>query len=313
VPPIDLEPAALAVTGLLDQIADKQLGDPTPCADAPVASLLDHLMGLSLAFTWAARKTTASEAGDTSSRPGLGPTDHLDPNWRSELPKRLQDLVEAWREPSAWEGMTEAGGMTMPAEVAAMVALDELVLHGWDLARATGQRYTCDPASSAAVLDFVTVSAQPDQAHLREGLFGPVIEVPDDAPAFDRALGLAGRDPAWAPEPAADPADVVRRLFESYHAQDRETAERLIGAEFTFTSPQDDHIDRAAYFDTCFPTANRTRTHEMQRVAVTGDDVFVMYEYELLDGAVHRNAELLTVRRGQVVEAQVFFGGRYDR
>ena len=95
--------------------------------------------------------------------------------------------------------MAEAGGVRMPAEQMGAVALDELVLHGWDLARATGQPFPCDPASTAAVLEFTTVSAQPEHAGHREGLFGPVVESRTDAPAFDRALGFAGRDPAWTP------------------------------------------------------------------------------------------------------------------
>ena len=93
--------------------------------------------------------------------------------------------------------MTEAGGTTLPGEVAGVVALDEVVLHGWDLARATGQEFMCDPASAEAVLGFTERSAQPDQAAMRTGLFGPVVPVADDAPVFDRALGFAGRDPAW--------------------------------------------------------------------------------------------------------------------
>ena len=200
----DHEPAATAVTRLLDGITDGQLSGPTPCTDTSVAALLDHLLGLSLAFTWAARKSTAVEAGDNPPGPGTVKAENLDPDWRSQLPKRLQDLAEAWHDPAAWEGMTEAGGLTMPGAVAAMVALDEVVLHGWDLARATGQPYDCDPASTAVVLEFVTQAARPEQAPMREGLFGPVVAVPDDAPAFDRALGLAGRNPAWTPDPAAD-------------------------------------------------------------------------------------------------------------
>ena len=81
-----------------------------------------------------------------------------------------------------------------------MVALDELVLHGWDLAKATGQPFRCDPASTAAVLEFTAASARPENAAGREDLFGPVVPVPVDAPALDRALGFAGRDPAWSPK-----------------------------------------------------------------------------------------------------------------
>lgn len=194
---LDLDPAAGEVIRLLAGVRDDQLAGPTPCADTPVAALLDHLLGLSLAFTWAARKTAAPEDGGGASAPGGATAEHLDPDWRAVLPRRLGALVEAWRDPAAWEGTTEAGGVTMPAEEMGAVALDELVLHGWDLARATDQPFTCDPASTAVVLAFTTEAAQPENAAGRDGLFGPVVPVPPDAPAFDRALGFAGRDPAW--------------------------------------------------------------------------------------------------------------------
>jgi uncharacterized protein (TIGR03086 family) len=197
---LDLDPAAREVARLLNNVTDDQLASPTPCADTPVAALLDHLMGLSLAFTWAARKTTPPENGGAEPPgPGQASAEHLDPNWRTLLPQRLGELVQSWRDPDAWEGMTEAGGVKLPADQMGVVALDELVLHGWDLARGTGQPFTCDPASTTAVLAFTTASAQPEHAAMREGLFGPVVDVPADAPAFERALGFAGRDPAWTP------------------------------------------------------------------------------------------------------------------
>jgi uncharacterized protein (TIGR03086 family) len=197
---LDLAPAAHEVERLLQGVNDDRLGDPTPCTGTPVAGLLDHLMGLTLAFTWAANKQSPPGGGP----PGPGPagSENLDPDWRAKLPGRLSDLVEAWREPASWEGMTEAGGLRMPAEVMGLVALDELVMHGWDLARATGQSFGCDPASAEAVLAFTSESARPERADSREGLFGPVVEVPEDATTFDRALGYAGRDPQWTPASA---------------------------------------------------------------------------------------------------------------
>ena len=103
---------------------------------------------------------------------------------------------------------------------------------------------------------------------------------------------------------------VVRALLDAYLAQDRAAAERLVADDLVFTSPQDDRIDRAAYFERCFPTAGRVRSQELREVAPTGaDGVFVMYEYELVAGGRHRNSELITVRGGQVHEVQVFFGG----
>ena len=107
-------------------------------------------------------------------------------------------------------------------------------------------------------------------------------------------------------------ADTVRAFFRSFLAQDRAAAERLVADEFVFTSPQDDHIDRATFFERCFPTADRFKDHQLLEVVPTdGDDVFVLYEYEREGGQRHRNAEVITVRDGQVTESQVFFGGRY--
>lgn len=111
---------------------------------------------------------------------------------------------------------------------------------------------------------------------------------------------------------AGSKADTVRAMFASYLQQDRDRAERLLADEFVFTSPQDDHIDRAAFFERCFPTANRLIRQDLLHVVGAGDDdVFVMYEYELKTGERHRNVEVLTVRGDQITEAQVFFGGRY--
>lgn len=199
---LDLGPAARQVALLLDGIADDDLTRPTPCEDTPVGALLDHFMGLTLAFTWAARKAIPPEHRDNPPGPGSADARNLDPDWRRLLPRRLDDLAAAWRDPSAWQGMTEAGGVTMPAEVMGVVAVDELVLHGWDLAKATSQPFECDPDSQAAVLDFTRSMATPEHAASRHGLFGPVVPVPHDAPPLHQALGLAGRDPGWRPTPA---------------------------------------------------------------------------------------------------------------
>ncbi len=102
----------------------------------------------------------------------------------------------------------------------------------------------------------------------------------------------------------------VRAMFAAYLARDYETAEQLLADDFTFTSPQDDHIDRAAFLRTCFPTADRLVSQDLLEVVETGNGgVFVMYEYVLLTGERHRNTELIALRDGRLVETQVFFGG----
>ncbi len=99
-------------------------------------------------------------------------------------------------------------------------------------------------------------------------------------------------------------------VFDAYLRQDREAEDRLLADAFVFTSPQDDHIDKATFFERCFPTA-RLVSQEMLYVVPTGDDnLFAMYEDELKTGERHRNVELLTVRGDKIIGTQVFFGGR---
>lgn len=189
---VDLGPAAQRVAGLLPAIDDDRLGSPTPCADTTVGELVSHLLGLAEAF-----RAGAEKKPDPGPPPGTMPPPA--PDWRTALPARLDDLVAAWREPGAREGTTSVGGVEMPAAVIAVVALDELVLHGWDLARATGQPYEVDPVSVDACLGFVGVTARPEGV---PGLFGPPVTMPPDAPALHRLVGLSGRDPHWSPGPA---------------------------------------------------------------------------------------------------------------
>lgn len=186
----DLGAPAADLTRLAAAVRDDQLGNPTPCANTDVAGILAHLIGLSTAF----RDGAAKLAGPTTSTPP-GPMD-LPDDWREQLPTLLDELAAAWRDPAAWTGETTVGGITMPAENVAGFANNELVVHGWDLAVATGQSYR--PAGVNLEASWQLVSRTPDDQAVRSGLFGPVIAVPADAPLLDRVIGAAGRDPLWS-------------------------------------------------------------------------------------------------------------------
>lgn len=106
--------------------------------------------------------------------------------------------------------------------------------------------------------------------------------------------------------------EVVRALFAGFRAQDRAAVDALLAEDFVFTSPYDDHIDKAAYLEHCFPTADRFASQALLDVVESSrDGVFVRYEYELVEGGRWRNAEHLTVREGRIVEVEVYFGGRF--
>lgn len=104
--------------------------------------------------------------------------------------------------------------------------------------------------------------------------------------------------------------DIVRTSFNAYRVQDAGSMVRLLADDFVFTSPQDDHIDKAAFMERCFPTAERFRSQSIVELVGAGaDGVFIMYEYELKTGGRFRNTEFITLRHGKIVETQVFFGG----
>lgn len=182
----DLHPAAERLARLVESVADSVLDQPTPCDRYTVGDLLDHIGGAVLAFTGAATKRPL-EGAPSSDAAKLGA------DWRDRIPRDVAALAEAWGDAAAWTGMTRVGGVDLPAEVAGVVALDELVIHGWDLAKATGQ-----PAGyGGPELEAVYGMVQQFSAGAIEGLFGPAVPVPGDAPLLDRIVGLAGRDPHW--------------------------------------------------------------------------------------------------------------------
>ncbi|WP_353962824.1 TIGR03086 family metal-binding protein [Streptomyces sp. NBC_00320] len=117
---------------------------------------MGHLTGLAVAFRDAARK----DLGPTTDTAPGSAAPSLPARWREELPRALGELAEAWKDPAAWTGMTRAGGVDLPGEIAGVVAADELVLHGWDLARAAGQEYAPDEAAPCASHGFLLAAAE---------------------------------------------------------------------------------------------------------------------------------------------------------
>jgi uncharacterized protein (TIGR03086 family) len=79
------------------------------------------------------------------------------------------------------------------------VAIDEVVVHGWDVAVATGHDFACDEELLQVAYGFAQAAAARDP-NGTPGLFGPPVAVPDDAPLLSRLLGLTGRDPSWQPD-----------------------------------------------------------------------------------------------------------------
>lgn len=187
---IDLTPATDDLARVVRGVRDDQLTAPTPCEGTSLGGLLDHVDGLALAFTGAAAKQPVPGG------PGAPDAARLGDGWRERIAARLAALAEAWRDAAAWDGTTQAGGVEMPGEVAGLVALDEVVVHGWDVAVASGQQLQVPAAQLEGALAFVEAAVEESPGGT-PGLFGPPVAVPPDAPLLHRLVGLTGRDPAW--------------------------------------------------------------------------------------------------------------------
>jgi uncharacterized protein (TIGR03086 family) len=116
---------------------------------------------------------------------------------RTDIEALLDDPTMAQQECD-----TPMGRMTIAEHVDGVPSAD-LVFHGWDLARATGQDDTIDPDEVASM--WPGVEAMGDEMRTPDFfgpgivVFGPEVPVADDAPLQDRLLGKLGRDPAWIP------------------------------------------------------------------------------------------------------------------
>lgn len=194
---IDLRAATDRTTAVIAALEDEHLALPTPCPEYSVGDLLDHVDGLALAFTDAAHKTALD---GQSSPPPPGDAGRLGHGWQQRIPQRLAELASAWEQPSAWAGMTQAGGVQMPGEIAGLVALNEVIAHGWDLARATGQPFDADEAQVAVCIE--TMRPQPgEERPVGTGVaFGRPVAAAADAAPVDRLVAVLGRDPSWQPQ-----------------------------------------------------------------------------------------------------------------
>jgi uncharacterized protein (TIGR03086 family) len=192
---VDLGPAARRLAGLVANTKDNALDRATPCPAYALGDLIEHVGGLALAFTAAGRK----ERNAYTEMAGAGDASRLGTDWRERIPRDLTALALTWAEPESWTGMTQIAGDETPAQVVGLVLADELAVHGWDVARASGQAYACEPDILAAALTFLRMFASPEAPAGPEVAFGPARILLEEAPLLDRVVGLAGRDPGWSP------------------------------------------------------------------------------------------------------------------
>lgn len=108
--------------------------------------------------------------------------------------------------------------------------------------------------------------------------------------------------------PDPDRVQHAQDMYRAFAAGDREFVERTLSEDFTFSSPVDVGLDRAGYFERCWPGAGQGQRFEFVRVVQDGDEVIVTYETTQADGRRGRNTEVLSFRGDQICRAEVYFG-----
>jgi uncharacterized protein (TIGR03086 family) len=188
----EMVPAAEEAARIVRNVPEDLLDAPTPCPDWDVRALISHMI------LWSAPGETAARK-----QPPEGPVDEgqdftSDGAWADRYAERIHAMAEAWTDAAAWEGKTSLTGSPdgMPAPFIGAMLLGECVLHGWDLAAATGLRTAFSDAMVAELYERTVPTAEMGREYK---VFGDEVKVPESAPPLDRLLGLTGRDPHWKP------------------------------------------------------------------------------------------------------------------
>jgi uncharacterized protein (TIGR03086 family) len=191
---VDLLRRALDQTAaLVAAVQPEQLSWPTPCSKWDLRAVLRHVIATDLRnFTIAARGETA----DWKAEPApLGD----DP--AADFRRGAATLLDTWNKADLEKLVPAAGGATRPLRSRIDQQIAELAVHGWDIARATGQPAELDPQVAQRALDWSRQMLRPEHRG-PDRAFGHEVPVAGDAPVYDRLAGWFGRDPAWSPSPS---------------------------------------------------------------------------------------------------------------
>jgi uncharacterized protein (TIGR03086 family) len=175
---------------LIGAVRDDQWAGPTPCAGWSVRDLVTHVVAGNSMFASALRggQPPAAPRGTAIPDGGL----------LNAFRDSAAELLGAFREPGALDAIITVPFGTVPGAVALHLRITELLVHGWDLARATGQPATVPGGLAEQELAFSRsklADIPPDRRP-----FGPPQPEAALAPAIDQLAALLGRDVTPRPQ-----------------------------------------------------------------------------------------------------------------
>ncbi len=106
-------------------------------------------------------------------------------------------------------------------------------------------------------------------------------------------------------------SEIIRACYGAYISKDRKIVEDILADDFTFTSPYDDAIDKATYFERCWPNNELFESLDIERIFEKGSEAFVLYRAVTKDGKEFRNTEFLTFNGDKIASVTVYFGATY--
>lgn len=173
---------------------DTELGIATPCAQYDAGQLRTHVLGWLTFFAAALDDPPAA-----SPRPDPDAFELAPGEAASAVVERCGAQIDGAIAAGAAAQMVTMSQSRMAGDGVLAMALGEYIVHAWDLARATGRPYDAPEAAIAPAHEFLLGMVAPEYRGPDTGFFDAEVAVPDDAPALDRLLGFAGRDPEWTP------------------------------------------------------------------------------------------------------------------
>ena len=185
--PIEVyESVVKTLTPIMAGVTPAQINSSTPCTEWTVQSLINHALAVQVFGTGVLSKTSPDMAS-------MGNVDHALPSEGAEAAfKSITDTTLAALKSANLEETVETPFGAMPGGNFIMIPITDMIIHKWDLAKATGQNATIDNALAELGIQVLT----PAVSGGREGgFFGPEVTVPAIASAQDRLLGLSGRTP----------------------------------------------------------------------------------------------------------------------
>lgn len=100
----------------------------------------------------------------------------------------------------------------------------------------------------------------------------------------------------------------VRGLFAAYLANRKDEVSDMLTEDFTFSSPNDDHINKATYFERCWPQPPAFSAIHIERISLEDNEALVRYRADKRDGGSFRNVEVIRFHGDRIASVEVYFG-----